>query len=75
MNYKMLLRGNFFGRRYLTEVWFQIYGCVRVAPVALRYSLAGELYYLVVTNEAPYEVLYFFDAKYYELKENAPMLL
>ena len=74
MNYKMLLRGNFFGRRYLAEVWFQIYGCVRVAPTALRYPFAGEPYYLVVTDEAPYEVLYFFDAKYYAWKEEAPRL-
>lgn len=72
MNYKRLLSGNVFGGRYLTEVWFNTYGCVRVSSTALRYPFPGELYYLVVTDEAPYEVIRFFDAKYYDLKEDAP---
>ena len=74
VNYKMLINGRSFGAKCLTEVWFDTYGCVRVSPSALRYPFAGEPYYLVVTDEAPNEILHFFDAKYYELKEDAPSL-
>lgn len=55
-------------------MWFHTHGFVRISPARLWYFFVDEPYYLVVSNGTPNEVICFFDAKYYEWKEEMPAL-